>query len=137
MAGYSGTPLPRKLGIPTSGRAAFVDPPRRFVALLGKWPAQLERCPKLAAPLDYVHLFATERGVLEAEFPRARDALRKTGTLWVSWPKKASGKRTDVTEAVVREIGLANGLVDVKICAIDETWSGLKFVYRLRDREKA
>lgn len=136
MAGYSGTPLPRKLGIPESGRAAILDAPRGFLKLLGKWPPALQRCPKLTAPLDYIHLFASERGVLEAEFPRARDALTKAGTLWVSWPKKASGMRTDVTEGVVREIGLANGLVDVKICAVDDTWSGLKFVYRLRDREK-
>jgi hypothetical protein len=133
-AGYSGTPLPRKLGIPEAGRAAIVDGPRGFLKLIGKWPAQLERCPKLTAPLDYIHLFASERGALEAQFPRARDALTKSGTIWVSWPKKASGKQTDLDEGVVREIGLANGLVDVKVCAVDETWSGLKFMYRLRDR---
>jgi hypothetical protein len=137
VAGYSGTPLPRKLGIPASGRAALVDSPHGFLKLLGKWPAQLERCPKLTGPLDYIHVFASERGVLEVQFPRARDALSTSGTLWVSWPKKASGKPTDLTEGVVREIGLAAGLVDVKVCAVDETWSGLKFVYRLRDRGKA
>lgn len=137
MAGYSGTSLPRKLGIPDSGRAAIIDSPRGFLKLVGRWPSELERCPKLTAPLDYIHLFASERGVLEALFPRAREALTRAGTLWVSWPKKASGKQTDLTEGVVREIGLANGLVDVKVCAVDDTWSGLKFVYRLRDREKA
>lgn len=136
MAGYSGTPLPRKLGIPESGRAAIIDSPRGFMKRVGKWPSRLERCRKITAPLDYIHLFASERGVLEEQFPRARDALTKAGTLWVSWPKKASGKQTDLNESVVREIGLANGLVDVKVCAVDETWSGLKFVYRLRDREK-
>jgi len=133
-AGYSGTPLPRKLGLPEQGRAAIVNAPRGYLALLGRWPPGLKKQSTLAGPLDFIHLFAVERSKLEAEFPRARDALNKTGLLWVSWPKKASGKATDITEAAVREIGLATGLVDVKICAVDETWSGLKFVYRLKDR---
>lgn len=134
MAGYSGTPLPRKLGIPEAGRAALIDAPRGFLKLVGRWPAGLERGSRLTGQLDYIHVFAVERGVLEALFPRARDALVKKGTLWVSWPKKASGKATDLTEGVVREIGLATGLVDVNVCAVDDTWSGLKFMWRLKDR---
>ncbi len=134
MAGYSGTPLPRKLGIPASGRAALIDAPRGFLRLLGPWPKKLEKLPMLSSPLDYIHLFTIERSALQALFPKARDSLVKTGTLWVSWPKQASGRATDLTENVVREIGLAAGLVDVKVCAVDETWSGLKFVYRRKDR---
>ena len=134
MAGYSGTPLPNKLGLPSSGRAAIVNAPRGFLKLLGRWPPGLQRFASLSAPLDYAHVFVTQRAVLEQMFVAARDALRKDGLLWVSWPKKSSGKQTDVTETQVREIGLGAGLVDVKICAVDETWSGLKFVYRLKDR---
>jgi hypothetical protein len=134
LAGYSGTPLPRKLGLPESGRAAIVDAPRGFLSLLGRWPAGLKRVASLAAPLDYAHVFVSRRASLDELFAAAREALNKDGLLWVSWPKKASGKQTDVTEGEVRRAGLACGLVDVKICAIDETWSGLKFVYRLKDR---
>ncbi len=133
-AGYSGTPLPRKLGIPEVGRAAVIDAPRGFLHLLGPWPKKLQKSPKLSGPLDYIHVFAVERRVLQTLFPKARDALAKAGTLWISWPKKASGRATDITEDVVREIGLDAGLVDVKVCAVDETWSGLKFMYRLKDR---
>ena len=134
MAGYSGTPLVRKLGLPESGRAAIVNAPRGFLKLLGRWPPGLERVASLVPPLDYAHVFVTQRIAVEKLFVAARDALNTDGLLWVSWPKKSSGKQTDVSETQVREVGLATGLVDVKICAVDDTWSGLKFVYRLKDR---
>lgn len=84
--------------------------------------------------LDFAILFVTTRAGLEKRFDRLRDRLKSTGMLWISWPKKTSGVASDLTENVVREIGLSKGLVDVKVCAIDETWSGLKFVRRVRDR---
>jgi hypothetical protein len=115
---------------------AFPRPgaPRGFLKLVGRWPPGLERLARLTGQLDYIHLFASERRVLEALFPKARAVLGKQGTLWVSWPKKASGEATDLSEPVVRELGLATGLVDVKVCAVDDTWSGLKFMWRLKDR---
>jgi hypothetical protein len=134
MAGYSGTPLPRKLGLPPAGRAAFLSEPADFRKLVRPLPDGLEVTTRLSGQFQYIHLFVSRRSVLEKQFPRAAKALDKAGTFWVSWPKKASGVASDVTEAVVREIGLGAGLVDVKICAVDEVWSGLKFMYRLRDR---
>jgi hypothetical protein len=134
VAGYSGTPLPRKLGIPERGRAAILDAPRGFLKSLGQWPRELERGATLAGELDYVHLFVDRRALLEELLPRAKRTLNKAGKLWVSWPKQASGKATDLNETIVRALGLAAGLVDVKVCAVDDTWSGLKFVYRLKDR---
>jgi alkylation response protein AidB-like acyl-CoA dehydrogenase len=89
---------------------------------------------RLAASTRIIHLFARDRATLERDLPRARGALARDGLLWISWPKKAAGLETDLHEAAVREAGLAAGLVDVKICAVDATWSGLKFVYRLVDR---
>jgi hypothetical protein len=134
MAGYSGTPLPKKLGIPRAGRAAFLSEPTGFRKLVQPLPESLEISTRLAGRFHYIHLFVAQRSLLEKQFPRAAQALDKAGTFWVSWPKKASGVATDVTEGVVREIGLGAGLVDVKICAVDDVWSGLKFMYRLRDR---
>jgi hypothetical protein len=134
MTGYSGTPLPKKLGIPQAGRAAFLSEPADFRKLVQPLPAALEVCTRLAGQFQYIHLFVTKRSILEKDFSRAAKALDKAGTFWVSWPKKASGVATDVTESAVREIGLGAGLVDVKICAVDDVWSGLKFMYRLRDR---
>ena len=89
---------------------------------------------KLAGDLDFVHLFTDGRSTLAKEMPKLRDSLKPNGTLWISWPKKSSGVRTDLDENIVRDIGLKAGLVDVKVCAVDETWSGLKFVFRLKDR---
>ena len=134
MAGYSGTPLPRKLGLPATGRAVLIDAPAGFTKLLGKLPPALELTPRLGRGEAYVHIFATESATLGKRFVTAARALDKAGTLWVSWPKKASGVATDLTEDVVRAIGLEAGLVDVKVCAVDDVWSGLKFMYRLRDR---
>lgn len=134
MSGYSKTPLAKKLGLPQSGRAVFLRAPAGFAVSLGPLPQGLSIGKRLSPGLAYIHVFAGSKAQLLDSLPRAVRELRKDGTLWVSWPKKASGVATDVSEDDVRAAGLASGVVDVKICAVDEVWSGLKFVYRLRDR---
>ena len=131
-AGYSGTPLIDKLGIKSDSRLQFVDAPPNLPALLGPLPQGARESAR--GPLDFAMLFVGKRSDLEKRFGKLRDRLTPSGTLWVSWPKKTSGVATDLTEDVVRRVGLAAGLVDVKVCAVDETWSGLKFVRRLKDR---
>jgi hypothetical protein len=135
-AGYSTRSLSDKLGIKAGARIAFVGAPKGYDATLGELPP-VTQAKTLRGPLDLIQVFVTSRAELARRFPTLKKALAIDGALWVSWPKKASGVATDVVEDVVREIGLAQGLVDVKVCAVDETWSGLKFVYRLADRGKA
>jgi len=134
MAGYSGTPLIRKLGIKPGASVLILEAPRGYTKMLGPLPdrAKVVKTPKPG--LDFIQLFTTRRSDLERRFGALQKALAPAGMLWVSWPKKASGVETDVTEDVVREVALARGLVDVKVCAVDETWSGLKLVRRVRDR---
>lgn len=130
--GYSGTPLVEKLGIKPGARLKFVSEPKGFDALLGELPKGSRFVA--SGTLDFAILFAKARSDLVKGFPRLRDRLEPNGMLWVAWPKKTSGVETDLTEGVVRAFGLESGLVDVKVCAIDDTWSGLKFVRRLKDR---
>lgn len=130
--GYSGTPLIDKLGIKPGAKLRFVSEPKGFDALLGKLPEN-SRFPT-SGSLDFAMLFAKARSDLLKGFSGLRDRLEPNGMLWVAWPKKTSGVETDLTEGVVRTFGLESGLVDVKVCAIDDTWSGLKFVRRLKDR---
>jgi hypothetical protein len=130
--GYSGTPLVRKLGIKPGSRLQFVSEPKDFAGLLGGLPAGLRFASRGA--LDFAMLFVKSQSDLKKRFGRLRDRLEPDGMLWVSWPKKTSGVATDLTEEVVRTFGLESGLVDVKVCAVDDTWSGLKFVRRLKDR---
>jgi hypothetical protein len=132
VSGYSGTPLVDKLGIKPQTRMQFVSEPTNFAEILGVLPPGARVAPR--GPLDLAILFVIKSADLERRFDKLRDRLTSSGMLWVSWPKKTSGVASDLTENVVREIGLAKGLVDVKVCAIDETWSGLKFVRRVRDR---
>jgi Protein of unknown function (DUF3052) len=128
---YSGTPLVRKLGFKPGMRVAYAGAPEGFVARLGELPDGVRVLARpAAAGMDLVVLFVTARGDLERRVGRLRDAIAPAGMLWVAWPKRASGVPTDVTEDVVREVALPTGLVDVKVCAIDETWSGLKLVVR-------
>jgi hypothetical protein len=134
MAGYSGTPLVQKLGIKPEARLHFVNAPPDFAATLGPLPAGVEQVGGTAKNLDLAVLFVTEKADLEERFIKLADRLAPAGMLWVAWPKKASGVPTDLSDNVVREIGLAAGLVDTKVCAIDAVWSGLKFVIRLKDR---
>jgi hypothetical protein len=133
MAGYSATPLVKKLGIKENFNIEFVDAPSGFEAALAL-PAGVTVNRRSRELLDLVLLFVKNRTQLEKKFNRCAQRLRPAGMLWISWPKKASGVDTDLTDNVVRGIGLAKGMVDVKVCAVDEVWSGLKFVIRLKDR---
>jgi hypothetical protein len=138
VAGYSGTPLPKKLGIAEGKRVALIGAPDGFERMLEPLPggvALLARgVPR--ATVDVVVLFAKDAAELARSFAKAKARLDPAGGLWVAWPKKASGVATDLNEDVVREVGLAAGLVDNKVCAIDDTWSGLRLVVRVKDRPK-
>jgi hypothetical protein len=129
-AGYSGTPLAKKLGFKPAMTAAYVDAPEGFDALLGELPDGVTVRRQLRGPLDLVVCFVTARRDLERRLPKLRAALQPAGMLWIAWPKRASGVATDMTEGVVREVALPTGLVDTKVAAIDETWSGLRLVIR-------
>jgi hypothetical protein len=134
MAGYSGTPLPKKLGIKEGCRLGLIAAPRGFVRTLGDLPDGVEPRTNPRGSLDVVLFFATSRAALERRFDSFKRAIFPDGGLWVAWPKRASGLETDLTEEVVRGIALERGLVDNKVCAIDDTWSGLRLVYRVADR---
>jgi len=133
MAGYSGTPLAKKLGIKHGFRVWFVNAPDDFSQLLDL-PPEIELIHVTTKPLDLILLFTKSASELRKKFPALAKKLSANGMLWVCWPKKASGLSTDINENSVRQIGLDAGLVDVKICAVSDIWSGLKFVYRLKDR---
>lgn len=133
FAGYSGKPLVEKLGLKPGHAAGVVAAPPHYRELMGCEVPRLEPTPG-EPDLDFIHLFVASQTELEAMLPALKGRLKPTGMLWVSWPKKASGVPTDVTETQVRDFGLATGLVDTKVCAVDQTWSGLKFMFRLRDR---
>jgi len=135
MAGYSGTPLIKKLGIKPGFEIAFVNAPEGYARELDL-PADVTINSRAGKPLDFAQLFVKSEKELQTKFSHCANRLKASGMLWVSWPKKSSGVATDLSENIVREIGLAAGLVDVKICAVDEVWSGLKFVFRLKDRAK-
>jgi hypothetical protein len=136
--GYSGTPLVQKLGIKAGARVAFIDAPPSLPRGLADPPAGVEPATRLQGPaFDIILLFAERRAVLEKRFTAAARHLKPDGGLWVAWPKRASGRDTDLTEDRVREIALAAGLVDNKVCAVDEVWSGLRCVYRRRSRPAA
>ena len=134
MAGYSGKPLVAKLGIKPDTRIAILNAPKGYDRVLGKLPPRVTRRPSIVGPLDFVQFFTNEKRELERRFAALARSLAPAGMLWISWPKKASGVATDLTEDVIRAVGLAHGLVDVKVAAVDDVWSGLKFVRRLEDR---
>jgi hypothetical protein len=131
MPGYSGTPLPKKLGIKDGFRVALHNLPADVGSELEE---AFAKCQLSRDRLDFAMIFVKSQSELEKHFSRFSKKLAPTGMLWVSWPKKTSGVPTDLNENVVREIGLEAGLVDVKVCAVTEIWSGLKFVIRLKDR---
>ena len=133
-AGYSGTPLPKKLGFKPGFAAAYVDAPEGFDALLGELPEDVTVRKQLRGPLDLIVCFVVERRDLERRLAKLRAALAPAGMLWIAWPKRASGVPTDMTEDVVREVALPLGLVDNKVCAIDDTWSALRVVWRRERR---
>jgi hypothetical protein len=134
VAGYSGSPLTKKLGIKEGHRVAFPGAPSEFAGLLGELPDGVRVKSRVAGPLDVIVFFTKRRAELERRLPALRRAMEPAAGLWIAWPKRASGVETDMTEDVARELGLANRLVDNKVCAIDETWSGLRLVIRLADR---
>jgi len=138
MAGYSGTPLPQKLGIKPGARVGLVNPPADFSGTLGALPPGVAPRPVGAgqAAFDVSVCFAPKMADVARRIPALKARLDPAGGLWLAWPKKASGMATDVSETAVRALGLQAGLVDNKVCAIDETWSGLRFVFRLADRPK-
>jgi len=135
-AGYSKRSLVEKLGIKGGWKIAILSPPNDFARTLGKLPAGVVVSKQLRPPLNFIHYFTKSKADLEKEFRELKGTLSQDGALWISWPKSSSGVATDLNENVVRDIGLANGLVDIKVCAVDQTWSGLKFVFRLRDRKQ-
>ena len=133
-SGYSGTPLPRKLGIREGSRVAVVAAPKGFDAALGALPPGAQLRAHARGRLDVIVFFVTRRAELARRFPSFMRALEDDGGLWVAWPKKTSGVATDLGFDVVQRVGLDAGLVDNKVAAIDGTWSGLRFVYRVADR---
>jgi hypothetical protein len=130
-AGYSGTPLPKKLGIRERSRVAILNGPAHFIDLLGELPPRVAVRAKFGAEADVIVLFATKFSKLKTEFLRAMKMMPESGgMLWVAWPKKAAKMDTDLDENLIRDFGLAQRVVDTKVCAIDETWSGLRFSRR-------
>ncbi|HUE88385.1 MAG TPA: hypothetical protein VMO26_20095 [Vicinamibacterales bacterium] len=137
-AGYSGTPLAKKLGLEAGMRVRLLHPPEHYWTLLGGKPTalsvdQLSDGSDLKA--DFTHLFATDPDTLEAAFATARACMLEEGLVWASWPKKSSGVQTQIGRSEVMAAGKKAGLVDIKVCAVDDTWSGLKFVIPVRDRK--
>ncbi len=136
MDGYSETPLLQKLGIREGTRMTAVNQPADFRANLGELPLAVEWANRVRPPLDLVVAFHTKRASLVRNWPTLTAAVTPEGAVWIAWPKKASGVDTDITEDVLREALLKSGWVDNKVCAIDETWSGLRFVLRKTGRPK-
>lgn len=135
MSGYSGTPLPRKLGIKPASRVAVVSPPDGFLeTTLAPLPDGVRVRSGARGPLDLIVFFTKRRAELERRFDTLVNALDRAGALWVAWPKGTSGVATDLSENTVRDVALPKGLVDTKVAAIDDVWSGLKLVIRLENR---
>ena len=133
-AGYSGTPLVKKLGITQEARLALLGAPNGFDVVLGALPAGVEVRTRAQGTFDVILCFVTAQRDLERRFPTLMRVLDPDGGLWIAWPKRASGVPTDVTEDTVRAAALGHGLVDNKVCAVDDVWSGLRLVYRVADR---
>jgi hypothetical protein len=134
MAGYSGTPLPKKLGIKPGARLCFVNAPPGYPALLEPLPEDVVIVPGESPAIDLVHGFVKSRAELVELLDLYKNRIKQDGVIWVSWPKKAAKIATDVTEDTVREVALPLGLVDIKVCAVDDVWSGLKLVIRKENR---
>lgn len=137
MSGYSGTPLAQKLGIKAGCRLYAQSAPANYLELLAPLPAQVQLVPRIIASTDVIHVFATRRTALARTLKSTHARMRPDAALWVSWPKKAAGVATNITEDTIRELALPLGLVDIKVCAVDATWSGLKLVIRTSMRPAA
>ncbi len=135
MAGYSMTPLVKKLGIKPGFNILLINTPENYAELIDQWPENLKIVKfEHAKNVDFIHFFTIEKKSLSIEFPLLKEKLKKEGLLWISWPKGKSKLSKDLNENDIRQIGTGNGLVDVKVCAVDEDWSGLKFMFRKKDR---
>jgi len=137
MAGYLETPLPQKLGIKPGLTVVIINAPTNYRRLLGKIPEGVTFSDRLKPDSSFIHVFTRKRSELANRLPVLRARIADIGTVWVSWPKRSAGVPTDVTEDVVRAVALPLGFVDVKVCAIDETWSGLKLMVRRENRKRA
>ena len=135
MAGYSETPLPQKLGIKPGTILVAIDPPENYRKLLAPIPSGVNFATRPVGNTKFVHLFVKERRLLAEHLQQLRQKIAEDATVWVSWPKKSSGVPTDVTEDVIRAVALPIGFVDIKVCAVDETWSGLKLMIRRENRK--
>jgi hypothetical protein len=133
-AGYSKRSLVDKLGIKPNSSVSIVRAPEGYDTTLGELPSGVRTQAKPSRDLDFIQAFFLDSTTLSRQFSALKKAIKPNGVLWISWPKKAAKMNTDLTEDVVRKIGLQHGLVDIKVCAVDEVWSGLKFMYRLADR---
>jgi len=134
QAGYSGTPLVKKLGIKPGFNIQLVSPPEHYFELFSELPADLH-IDENEEPKDMIHFFTTEENELITMLPILREQIKPNGMIWVSWPKKASKVKTDITEDAIRNFALKIGLVDIKVCAVDQTWSGLKLVIPVKSRK--
>jgi len=135
MAGYSSTPLDKKLGIKEGFKIILLNPPEYYLNLFESLPSNIEFVEGIGdEQVDFIHFFTKSEKELQSQILGLKSNLQPNGMIWVSWPKKASKVPTDVHDSIVRRVGLESGLVDVKVCAVDEIWSGLKFVFRLKDR---
>lgn len=135
-AGYSGTPLGKKLGFKPGFIVKLVNAPSHYLGLFSDWPADIQLDDSDDITKDAIHYFVKDNSNLEATLVALRDEIKMNGMIWVSWPKKTSGVVSNVTENLIRELALKNGLVDIKVCAVDEIWSGLKLVIPVKDRNK-
>jgi hypothetical protein len=133
-AGYSGTPLAKKLGIKPGFKIRLVNPPSHYKMLFTDWPEKVEEIKQPGVKKNFIHYFVKENAELAKTLILLKSEIVPDGMIWVSWPKKASKIETDITEDVIRNLALKNGLVDIKVCAVDETWSGLKLVIPVKER---
>ncbi len=137
MAGYSGTPLFKKLGIKDGFRLYVKNPPDNYLQLIEPIPDDVEILSRISNNIDIIHFFIKSKNELSSNIDLLMSKIKQNGMIWVSWPKKASKVPTDITEDTIRDIILPIGLVDIKVCAVDETWSGLKLVIRKENRRPA
>ena len=135
MTGYSGTPLAKKLGIKSAFRIKLINAPKHYLQLFTDLPAELYFEDDEKPEKDLIHFFTIQRDELSVILPVLKTQIKPNGIIWISWPKKASKMPTDITEDIIRELAIKNGLVDIKVCAVDETWSGLKLVIPVKDRK--
>ena len=134
-AGYSGTPLAKKLGIKEGFKIRLVNEPDYYFKLFTDMPSGIKNSADRKTKRDFIHYFTKSASQLHKDIKQLRQQMEEDGMLWISWPKKSAKVETDVDENIVRGIGLKNGLVDIKVCAVDETWSALKFVIPVKDRK--